>query len=51
MADYAQEVTVREGLLRVEITGTEADGAGCIRAYLNGEPITRERAEELVAHG
>jgi hypothetical protein len=45
--DQVDEVTLPEGILRIELDGVEVDGPGRITAYLNGERITKERAEAL----
>ena len=47
-ADRVDEVTLPEGLLRIELDSIDVDGPGRMTAYLNGEQITRERAMDLV---
>jgi HEPN domain-containing protein len=46
--DRVEEITIPEWVLRIELNSTEMDGSGRITAYLNGEQITKEQAEELI---
>lgn len=48
MADRTFEVTLPEGTLRVEQDSTEIDMTGRLTAWLDGRPVSRERALELV---
>jgi hypothetical protein len=47
MPDQVDEVTLPEGLLRIELDFSR-DLAGRVTAYLNGEQISTERAMELI---
>lgn len=42
------EIIVPGGVLRVEVERAENDQVASITAYLNGEPVTRERAQALI---
>jgi hypothetical protein len=48
MTDRVIEVALPEGTLRVEQDGTETDMTGRLSAWLDGEPVSRERALEMV---
>jgi len=51
VTDRVDEVTLPEGILRIELDSVEVDGSGRIAASLNGEQISKERAEELIERG
>jgi hypothetical protein len=48
MADHVSEVTFPEGVLRVEVDAVDLDKSGHVTVYLNGERISKERAQEII---